>query len=88
MITINSLLFTCEHPKVITTKDNRRMVVSCGKCRSCLIQRMRSKAVVCAEQEKLSKYCFFVTLTYDRYNVPKMFPYHIILHIDDHLQNL
>lgn len=74
MITINSLLFTCEHPKVITTKDNRRMVVSCGKCRSCLIQKMRSKAVVCAEQEKLSKYCFFVTLTYDRYNVPKMFP--------------
>lgn len=45
MITINSLLFTCEHPKVITTKDNRRMVVSCGKCRSCLIQKMRSKAV-------------------------------------------
>ena len=77
MITINSLLFTCEHPKVITTKDNRRMVVSCGKCRSCLIQKMRSKAVVCAEQEKLSKYCFFVTLTYDRYNVPKMFPLYL-----------
>ncbi len=74
MININSLLFTCEHPKVITTKDNHRMVVSCGKCRSCLIQKMRSKALVCSEQEKLSKYCFFVTLTYDRYNVPKMFP--------------
>ncbi len=74
MITINSLLFTCEHPKVITTKDNRRMVVSCGKCRSCLIQKMRSKAVVCAEQEKLSKYCFFVTLTYNREHVPCMYP--------------
>ncbi len=74
MITINSLLFTCEHPKVITTKDNRRMVVSCGKCRSCLIQKMRSKAVVCSEQEKLSKYCFFVTLTYNREHVPCMYP--------------
>ncbi len=74
MITINSLLFTCEHPKVITTKDNRRMVVSCGKCRSCLIQKMRSKAVVCSEQEKLSKYCFFVTLTYNREHIPCMYP--------------
>ncbi len=77
MITINSLLFTCEHPKVITTRDNRRMVVSCGKCRSCLIQRMRSKSLVCAEQEKLSRYTFFVTLTYDRYNVPKMYPVYL-----------
>ncbi len=50
------------------------MVVSCGKCRSCLIQKMRSKAVVCSEQEKLSKYCFFVTLTYNREHVPCMFP--------------
>lgn len=74
MITTNSLLFTCERPKVITTRDNRRMVVSCGKCRSCLIQRMRSKALVCSEQEKQSRYTFFVTLTYDRYNVPKMYP--------------
>ena len=30
MITINSLLFTCEHPKTIITRDNRKMVVSCG----------------------------------------------------------
>ena len=74
MITINSLLFTCEHPKLITTKDNRRMVVSCGKCRSCLIQKMRSKAVVCSEQEKLSQYCFFVTLTYDKEHVPCAYP--------------
>ncbi len=50
------------------------MVVSCGHCRSCLVQRMRSKSLVCSEQEKLSKYCFFVTLTYDRNNVPCMFP--------------
>lgn len=80
MISVDSLLFTCEHPKVITTRDNRRMVVSCGHCRSCLIQRMRSKSVVCSEQEKLSRYTFFVTLTYDRYNVPKCFP--LYLHDD------
>ncbi len=71
---INSLLFTCEHPKTITTKDNRKMVVSCGKCRSCLVQKQRSKSLVCSEQEKLSKYCFFITLTYDRFNVPCLYP--------------
>lgn len=74
MITINSLLFTCEHPKVITTKDNRKMVVSCGKCRSCLVQKQRSKSLVCNEHEKLHKYCFFVTLTYDRNHVPCAYP--------------
>ena len=71
---INSLLFTCEHPKTIITKDNRTMVVSCGKCRSCLVQKQRAKSLVCSEQEKLSKYCFFITLTYDRFNVPCLYP--------------
>ena len=78
MMTIESLLFPCENPKVITTKDNQRMVVSCGHCCSCLINKMRSKCVVCSEQEKLCKYTFFVTLTYDRYNVPKMYPLFLV----------
>ncbi len=74
MITINSLLFTCEHPKTIITRDNRKMVVSCGKCRSCLADKQRIKSQPCSQQEKISKYCFFVTLTYDRYHVPCMYP--------------
>lgn len=74
MITLSSLLFSCEHPKTIITKDNRKMTVSCGHCRSCLVQKQRSKSVACYQQEQISKYCFFVTLTYDKYNVPCMYP--------------
>ncbi len=73
MLKIPSLLFTCEHPKHIITKDNRKMIVSCGKCLSCLVQKARSKAGVCQEQEKLSKFTFFVTLTYSPLYVPKAY---------------
>lgn len=73
MLQIPSLLFTCEHPKHIITNDHRKMVVSCGKCLSCIVQKARSKAGVCQEQEKLSKYTFFVTLTYAPKFVPKAF---------------
>lgn len=75
---INSLLFTCEHPKKITTKDGRSMVVSCGHCLSCIVQKAHSKSNVCAQQEKLSKYTFFVTLTYNKDNVPCAYPVYLI----------
>ena len=63
---------TCEHPKYITTKDNRRMLVSCGKCLSCLIDKSRSKTRVLIEHEKNTKFTYFVTLTYNKYNVPRL----------------
>lgn len=68
---ISSLLFSCEHPKKIRTRDGRSMVVSCGKCLSCIVQRQKSKTLVCNEQEKLYKYTHFVTLTYAPEYVPK-----------------
>lgn len=68
---ISSLLFSCEHPKKIRTRDGRSMVVSCGKCLSCIVQRQHAKTLVCNEQEKLYKYTHFVTLTYAPEFVPK-----------------
>lgn len=68
---VSSLLFSCEHPKKIRTRDGRSMVVSCGKCLSCIVQRQKSKTLVCSEQEKLYKYTHFVTLTYAPEYVPK-----------------
>lgn len=68
---ISNLLFSCEHPKKIRTRDGRSMVVSCGKCLSCIVQRQHSKTLVCNEQEKLYKYTHFVTLTYAPEFVPK-----------------
>lgn len=68
---ISSLLFSCEHPKKIRTRDGRSMVVSCGKCLSCIVQKQKSKTLVCNEQEKLYKYTHFITLTYSPKYVPK-----------------
>lgn len=74
---INSLLFTCEHPKKITTKDGRTMVVSCGHCLSCIVQKAHAKSNVCAQQEKISKYTFFVTLTYNKDYIPCAYPVYL-----------
>lgn len=74
---INNLLFTCEHPKTIRTKDGRTMVVSCGHCLSCIVQKQHSKSNVCAQQEKISKYTFFVTLTYNKENIPCAYPLYL-----------
>lgn len=74
---INNLLFTCEHPKTIRTKDGRSMVVSCGHCLSCIVQKAHSKSNVCAQQEKISRYTFFVTLTYNKENIPCAYPVYL-----------
>lgn len=50
------------------------MVVSCGHCLSCIVQKAHSKSNVCAQQEKISKYTFFVTLTYNKENIPCAYP--------------
>lgn len=53
------------------------MVVSCGHCLSCLVQKAHAKSNVCAQQEKLSKYTFFVTLTYNPQNIPCAYPVYL-----------
>lgn len=71
---LENILFHCEHPKWIRTKSGEKMLVSCGKCKSCLVDKQRSKALPCSKQEELSKYCMFVTLTYSDDNIPRVFP--------------
>lgn len=71
---IDNLLFHCEHPKQIVTKSGQRMVVSCGKCKACLVDKASQRAVPCSKQEALSKYTMFVTLTYDDEHIPYCVP--------------
>lgn len=71
---LDRILFHCEHPKWIRTKSGEKMLVSCGKCKSCLVDKQRAKALPCSKQEELSKYCMFVTLTYSDDNVPMVCP--------------
>lgn len=71
---LDNLLFHCEHPKQITTKSGEKMIVSCGKCKACLVDRASQCAVPCSKQEEQSRYTMFVTLTYDAKSVPYCVP--------------
>lgn len=62
---------TCTHPKVIL-RDGRRMVVTCGKCPSCLSQKGSLKTRQVLKEFDSNKYCVFVTLTYNQEHVPVM----------------
>ncbi len=75
---IDNLLMHCEHPKQITTKSGDVMLVSCGKCRSCLIDKARSRSSVIQHHSVHRKYCFFVTLTYNNMFVPRAYPLYLM----------
>lgn len=71
---LDNLLFHCEHPKQIVTKSGERMVVSCGKCKACLVDRASQRAVPCVKQEEQSRYTMFVTLSFNQDSVPYCVP--------------
>lgn len=50
----------------------------------CLVDKQRAKALPCSKQEELSKYCMFVTLTYDDDHVPMVYPRYV--YSEDHRQ--
>lgn len=62
----------CSNPKVITTPDNKTLVVPCGHCLACLSQKANSNRRVLECEFKSHKYCLFVTLTYTDANIPLM----------------
>lgn len=68
---IDSLLFKCSHPKKVLTKSGDVIYASCGKCKACIVQKARQKALVCDENERIHKYTFFVTLTYAPEYIPR-----------------
>lgn len=63
----------CEHPSVITNKYTGDLVkVDCGYCSHCLVKKSDAKKQLCEVQKSVSKYCYFITLTYNTPYVPKM----------------
>lgn len=63
----------CLHPKRIhnpyTSED---LVVPCGKCTACSMRKSSRYAFQCDCEAKVSKYVFFVTLTYANAYIPRM----------------
>ena len=63
----------CERPRIIKNKYTGEPVyVKCGVCPHCLISRSDAKRNLCDYEKWNSKYCYFVTLTYNSQYVPKM----------------
>lgn len=65
----------CLDPKMIRNPYTKeRMIVNCGKCEACLLQKSSMSTLKVKLESKSHKYSYFSTLTYSNENVPRMFP--------------
>lgn len=61
----------CLSPIDIRKPDSKSyMLVPCGKCEACLLNRQNAWTVRLREEQKVSDKSYFFTLTYDEHNVP------------------
>lgn len=62
----------CESPRYITNRYSHELIkVDCGNCPACLLSKASKRSYRCNLQQSLSKYCYFVTLTYSSMYLPK-----------------
>lgn len=50
--------------------DTRQITLSCGQCHGCRLERSRQWAMRCVHEAKLHQHNSFITLTYDKENLP------------------
>lgn len=68
---LRKYLSVCEKPVYIKNKYTQEMIaVGCGSCPSCLLKKSDSRTYKCNIQQSLSKYCYFITLTYSTEYIP------------------
>lgn len=74
----------CSNPRVVVNKYTReRIVVPCNHCAACLNRISAEQTRLCECQKYISKYCFFITLTYDEQSIPRAFIRPTSLLVDD-----
>lgn len=62
----------CLHPQTIINPYTKQpMVVSCGHCKACNLRKSSRMTFLCSREESISKYVYFITLTYSNDFVPK-----------------
>lgn len=62
----------CLNPQLIFNKyTGENVVVPCRKCTGCLTSRSNTYTAQCKTEQSHHKYCYFVTLTYNNYFIPK-----------------
>lgn len=69
---IKELSKVCQHGRdIINPYTGQHMYIPCGTCDTCIDKKRTSRSIKCEVQKSLSRYCYFVTLTYDSLCVPK-----------------
>lgn len=69
---IKSQLYECYHKRIIVNPFTReKLMVPCGTCPACLLRNSFFKEVKCKAQESISRYCSFITLSYDNRFIPR-----------------
>lgn len=67
----DSLVKTCLSPVVVKNPYTGDLLrVPCGECAACLMKKSYTNEMRCRLQQRISKYCYFVTLTYASNYVP------------------
>lgn len=61
----NKLVTRCQHPRTVVNKyTHESVVVSCGRCPSCLLRRSAVQTNLLTTYSAQFRYVYFVTLTY------------------------
>lgn len=61
---------TCYHPVRLSSDKYSKLVVSCGQCRGCRLERSRQWAVRCVHEASCHERNCFITLTYNDEHLP------------------
>lgn len=64
----------CTHPITVKTPYGDTVEVPCGRCAACINSKASRLSLLCNLEAQQHMFCYFVTLTFDRDNVP-MVPY-------------
>lgn len=67
---INSTFIKCINPQRIITRRGEPMTIACGHCEACLNRKSSLSTLKVQLEDKGSKYCKFITLTYSNDYVP------------------
>lgn len=61
----------CMHKRaVLNPYTSQTILVPCGRCNACNYSRSVRNELKCYAQESISKYSYFITLTYDSFSIP------------------
>ena len=67
-------LVNCHSPKWVYNRyTHEKLLSNCGHCPACLNAKHLRHVDLMTKQQKLSKYAYFCTLTYDDLSVPKLY---------------